>query len=63
MSEDNLRTQKWFCMLWVLGKGNEILFDMWILYTAHDTGHYPVIPCLMSLCFDDAMHGRGAPFV
>ncbi len=24
--------------------------------------HYPIIPCLLSVCFDDAMHGRYASF-
>ncbi len=32
--------------------------DIHILYT----GHYPIIPCLLSVCFDDAMHGRYASF-
>ena len=27
-----------------------------------NTGRYPIIPCLLSLCFDDAMHGRYASF-
>ncbi len=27
-----------------------------------DTGRYPIIPCLLSVCFDDAMHGRYASF-
>ena len=27
-----------------------------------DTGHYPIISCLFSVCFDDAMHGRFASF-
>ncbi len=26
------------------------------------TGRYPTIPCLLSVCFDDAMHGRYAQF-
>ncbi len=29
-------------------------FTCYLLYT----GRYPVIPCLLSVCFDDAMHGR-----
>ena len=27
-----------------------------------NTGRYPIIPCLLSVCFDDAMHGRYAQF-
>ena len=30
------------------------------LFVTH--GCYPVIPCLLSVCFDDAMHGRYASF-
>ncbi len=26
------------------------------------TGRYPIIPCLLSVCFDDAMHGRYVSF-
>ena len=29
---------------------------------SEDSGRYPIIPCLLSVCFDDAMHGRYASF-
>ncbi len=51
-----IRSAGIFINTWVTGcKNASSLFNL-------NTGRYPVIPCLLSVCFDDAGHGRYALF-